>query len=282
MDILSNIVKPDAAIITNIGIAHIGILGSKDAIAREKKKICNHFNGSQIAFFYEDEKYFDFLSEGIHGKIIPYGPKSTKGFKGYEDLGLDGTSINWEGFQVLFPLFGFHNLLNALAALSLAQELGIRSSNIIEGLESVHPIFGRSQVLKGNITIIQDCYNSNPDSVQEVLKFLCSVTWKGRKIAVLGSMLELGEESHNAHMQVTQYAAGLGLDFLYLFGEEYETAYSSLVNGKNDSDVYWTDSFSSLVREIRNYIIKDDLLLLKGSRGIELERLIPEITKLNI
>lgn len=285
MDILSDIVKPDAAVITNIGVAHIGILGSKDAIAREKKKICAHFNGNQTAYFYEDEPYFAFLSKGVNGKIIPYGPRSTKGFTGYEDRGLDGMTINWEGFRVLFPLFGFHNLLNALGALSLARELGIGNREIKSGLESVKPLFGRSQVLKGRITIIQDCYNSNPDSVREVLHFLSTVHWKGRRIAVLGSMLELGAESEKAHMEILHDAQARHLDRLYLFGSEFEKAWSSFLKESSslkenkDIPVYWTGNFSFLVKEIKENVREGDLILLKGSRGVELERLVPELTK---
>ncbi|MBN2532453.1 MAG: UDP-N-acetylmuramoyl-tripeptide--D-alanyl-D-alanine ligase [Spirochaetales bacterium] len=277
MDILSDIVKPDAAVITNIGVAHIGILGSKDAIAGEKKRIFTHFNGNQTAYIYEDEPYFSFLSKGVKGRIIPYGLKSTKGFTGYEDRGLDGMTINWEGFRVLFPLFGFHNLLNALGALTLARELGIGNREIIDGLEGVTPLFGRSQVVKGRITIIQDCYNSNPDSVKEALEFLGTVSWKGRRIAVLGSMLELGRESENAHLQILHDKQILHLDRLYLFGPEFEKPWSVYLKGKKDIHSFWTDDFSSLVKELKENVQEGDLLLLKGSRGIELERLVPEL-----
>ena len=280
MDILSDIMKPDAAVITNIGTAHIGILGSKDAIAWEKKKICAHFNGNQTAFFYEDEAYYSFLSRGVKGKIIPYGQRSTKGFTGYEDLGLDGMTINWEGFRVHFPLFGFHNLNNALCALSLAQELGISSSDIINGLESAKPLFGRSQVLKNKVTIIQDCYNSNPDSVHEVLAFFPNIVWKGRKIVVLGSMLELGDESEKAHAKAIQYALSLNLDFIYLFGEEFRKAYTQIRDRVKNTHVYWAGTFSKLLHEMKEKVIEGDLILLKGSRGVALERLAPELLKL--
>jgi UDP-N-acetylmuramoyl-tripeptide--D-alanyl-D-alanine ligase len=275
MDALADIINPDAALLTNIGTAHIGILGSKDAIACEKKKICDHFDGNQVVFLYEDEPYFSFLARGVRGSVIPYGPRSTQGFTGYKDRGLDGMTINWEGSRVLFPLFGFHNLLNALGAISLTRELGAGKSEIINGLEGVKPLFGRSQVIKGRITIIQDCYNSNPDSVREVLDFFHTLPWEGRKIAVLGSMLELGEESGNAHMEVLNHTNIRHLDRVYLFGPEFEDPWVRYRDGKKETCLSWTDSFSTLAAEIKKDLREGDLLLLKGSRGVELERLVP-------
>ncbi|MBN2439868.1 MAG: UDP-N-acetylmuramoyl-tripeptide--D-alanyl-D-alanine ligase [Spirochaetales bacterium] len=279
MEVLSNIVQPDAALITTIGSAHIGILGSKDAIAGEKKKICSFFTGKQSLFLYEDEPYFSFLSKGIAGKIIPYGQKSTKGFRGYKDLGLDGIAINWEGSRVRFPLWGIHNLHNALGALAVARELGLSNSDIIEGLSRVKPLFGRSQVYKGAYTVIMDCYNSNPDSVKEVLSFLHTLSWKGRKIVVLGSMLELGDEADAAHTLVVQKALSLSFDGIYLFGEEFKGVYKTLKEKELNAPLYWTDKFESLQKEVKDVVEEGDLILLKGSRGVALERLFPELQK---
>ena len=176
MDGLSRIVKPAAALITNIGSAHIEFFGSRRRIALEKKKIFKYFSGKEMGFIHEAEPYFNFLENEVKGTIIPFGPKSTEGYRGSMDLGLDGTSIDWEGLQVHFPLFGYHNLLNALAAITLTQNLGVPPVSIRRGLENVQPLFGRSQIIRGCITIIQDCYNANPESMRTVLEIFDSLS----------------------------------------------------------------------------------------------------------
>ena len=131
--------------------------------------------------------------------MVVFGPGSTPGFGGSESMGLGGTLIHWEGFRIRFPLFGPHNLANALGALSVARELGVPNAEIRDGLEAVTPLFGRSQVIRGEVTVIADCYNANPDSMERALEFLESLPWEGKRIAVLGGMRELGELTGGAH-----------------------------------------------------------------------------------
>jgi UDP-N-acetylmuramoyl-tripeptide--D-alanyl-D-alanine ligase len=273
MDVLADIVKPDYAIITNIGTAHIGILGSKEAIALEKKKIFKHFSGIEKGFVFEDEEFYEFLSGGVRGTIFRFGPKSTRGIEGYTDLGLDGIAIDWEGLRVRYPLFGHHNLSNALAAITVAMEIGIEKEKIKEGLESVTPLFGRSQIIKGPLTFIQDCYNANPDSVSEVLRFFDSLSWKGRKIAVLGSMLELGSESGKAHTEIAALAKELRMDAVFFYGAEYEEAFFATTGSGCTKCWKWTNNFDTLVHSVAEFARDGDIVLVKASRGMALERI---------
>ncbi|HTX72700.1 MAG TPA: Mur ligase family protein, partial [Rectinemataceae bacterium] len=121
MDELAEIYEPDLALITNIGTAHIGILGSRDEIAKEKKRIFSRFDGRQEGLVWEEDEYRQFLKEGVRGRILEYGPKSTTGFRAARDLGLDGYEVDWEGLRFIFPLAGRHNLINAIAAMALAE-----------------------------------------------------------------------------------------------------------------------------------------------------------------
>lgn len=275
MDLLAGMVRPELALITNIGSAHIGFLGSREAIAREKRKIFNAFSGREKAFLHEDEEFFDYLAAGARGKVIAFGPRTTPGYRWSETLGLDGTTVHWEGLQVRFPLFGAHNLVNALAAVSVSVELGINKNKIKMGLESVRPLFGRSQILKGPVTVLLDCYNSNPDSVAQVLDFMRALEWRGRKVAILGSMLELGEQEADGHRRTGRLAAHSGLDALLLFGAEMEPASETLKGEGFPGFSAWTDDFDTLRAWVRDLIRPGDLVLLKGSRGVELERLLP-------
>ncbi|UCF97628.1 MAG: UDP-N-acetylmuramoyl-tripeptide--D-alanyl-D-alanine ligase [Spirochaetaceae bacterium] len=277
MEVLADIYRPDVAVITNIGTAHIGFLGSREAIAREKKKILHYFDGIQKAFIYEAESFSDLLKDGVQGEVIHFGPRSTRGFEGSEDLGLDGTIIHWEGLRIRFPLFGAHNLRNALASISVSAELGISKENIKQGLEKTRPLVGRSQIFRGPVTIIQDCYNANPDSFRQVFGFVFALPWPGRKIGVLGAMKELGEQSQEAHRQIGTEAGEGDFQGLFLFGEEMEEAFRQIRDRDFKGMVSWTTDFQSLRESLQSYLREGDLLLIKGSRTAELERLMPEL-----
>jgi len=276
MDILADIYRPDIAVITNIGTAHIGLLGSREAIAREKRKVFSYFDGTQKAFICESEKYEDLLKEGLRGSIVRFGPTQTRGFEGSEDLGLGGTIIHWEGLQIRFPLFGAHNLRNALASISVSAELGISKENIKEGLESVRPLFGRSQIIRGAVTVIQDSYNANPDSFGQVFAFISALPWPGRKIGVLGAMGELGEYSDEAHRRVGGQATLCDFQGLFLFGEQMGSAYQEIKKQAFRGTVEWMTDLESLRTSLRSYLREGDLLLIKGSRAAEMERLMPD------
>ena len=277
MDVLADIYRPDVAAITNIGTAHIGLLGSRETIAREKKKIFDYFSGTQKAFIYESENYEDLLTDGVRGEIIRFGPTQTRGFEGSEDLGLDGTIIHWEGLRIRFPLFGAHNLRNALLSISVSAELGVSKENIKEGLETVRPLFGRSQIIRGPVTVIQDCYNANPDSFQQVFAFISALPWPGRKIGVFGSMGELGERSAEAHRRIGGQATSCGFQGLFLFGEEMEAAFREIRSRAFKGTVQWMTDIEALGSSLHSYLREGDLLLIKGSRAVELERLLPEL-----
>jgi UDP-N-acetylmuramoyl-tripeptide--D-alanyl-D-alanine ligase len=279
MDILADIARPDCALVTNIGRAHIGPLRSQAGIAREKKKIFRWFDGRQKAFLFEGERYYAYLARGVRGAVIPFGPRSTKGFEGSQDLGLDGTLIHWEGLRIRFPLFGSHNLANALAAITVAVELGASGSAVQEALEAVEPLAGRSQILRGGATVIQDCYNANPDSVRELLAFVKPLAWKGRKIAVLGSMLELGQRASEEHRSIGAETARAGFDAVLLFGREMATAYQEMRRLGYSGLIEWTTDFAALRGRLLALVQPADLVVIKGSRGMELERLVPELVE---
>jgi UDP-N-acetylmuramoyl-tripeptide--D-alanyl-D-alanine ligase len=278
MDVLADIVRPDCALITNVGTAHIGLLGSLDAIAAEKKRIFAHFDGRQTGFLPEEERYRVFLAEGVRGKIVFFGPGSTPGFEGSESMGLGGTLIHWEGFRIRFPLFGPHNLANALGALSVVRELGVPNAEIRDGLEAVAPLFGRSQVLTGEVTVIADCYNANPDSMARALDFLEALPWRGRRVAVLGGMRELGEMTGPAHAELGERLRGTGLDAVFLFGAEMEHALTAAAGGASAGRISWTVDMETMGRTLEALVRAGDIVLLKGSRGLELERLLPSLS----
>jgi len=270
---LAAVLDPNLALITNIGSAHIGIIGSRQAIADEKKKIFSFFTGENIALIPENDDYRDFLAKGLNGRVVFYGPSSLNSLGGIRDLGLHGTEIVWEGESVRFGLPGKFNLANALAAAALALELRIGVSSVRLGLESVKPLFGRGEILYGRTTVIRDCYNSNPESVEEALDFCDSLEWPGRRIYVIGSMLELGGASEKAHSDLGKRLASCKAGMVFLFGEEMQAAAETMKKEKAGLLFLYTKDRDELSRALDSSVKSGDLILLKGSRGCELETL---------
>jgi UDP-N-acetylmuramoyl-tripeptide--D-alanyl-D-alanine ligase len=269
---LARVLEPSVALITNTGSAHIGILGSRGLIAEEKKAIFSRFSGTETALIPEGDEFTDFLAEGVRGRVKIFGPASFAEWEGVRDLGLWGSEIRWAGKAVRFPLPGKHNLKNALAAIALAREAGAGDEAIRRGLESVEALFGRSEIIEGPVTVIRDCYNASPQSSAEALAFCDGLEWTGRKVYVLGSMLELGDHAPEAHANIGRALAASGADMILLFGEEMETAAEVLRQGGSRA-YYYTRNMTELAAALKAYIRPGDLVLLKGSRGNALEQL---------
>ena len=272
IEILVNIVNPDFAVITNIGPAHVGLLGSVKAIALEKRKIFTFSSENSRGFLSENEPFFALLAEGNEQRIVKFGPNSTPGYISSRSLGLDGTIMQFEQMEIHLPLVGVYNLQNALCAIRVGQVLGISGDRIKAGLEKARPLFGRGEVIKGDITIIQDCYNANTVSIQKALDFVDTLSFTGRKILVLGSMKELGDATDSEHKLVGISAADSTSNIIFFFGEESEAAYNA-AKERGHPDVSWTTSFEELAAAVTGRIAAGDLILLKGSRSMELERL---------
>ena len=269
MELLAEIVRPDIAVITNIGTAHIGLVGSKDAIAQEKKAIFSRFDGSQTGFVYEAEPYRGELAADVSGSVMYFGPETTPDYEGAEPDGVGGSIIRWRGNEIHVPLPGEHNVRNALAAISVGLHFGCTDDEIVRGLESVEAEFGRGEVIRGAVTIIQDSYNANADSMLAAIRYVDGLAPSGgKKVLVLGAMYELGSYAAEHHLRVARAAAESSADVVILFGEEFEQAAQEL------GGVFWTDDFESLRRGVARRVSRGDLVLLKGSRGIRLERLV--------
>lgn len=284
MDELVSIYEPDIAVITNIGTAHIGLIGSRDGIAAEKKKVFSRFDGRQAGFVWEDDPYREFLHAGVRGKVAEFGCRTTEGLSEYRSLGLAGWKLRWSGQTILFPLPGRHNLLNALAALSVAAELRLEPAPVAGGLASVKPLFGRSEIFEGRISLLRDCYNANPDSVAAAIDFCDSLESSGRKVYVLGSMRELGDTSAEEHNVMGIRAASSKAAGLFFFGEEARASFeaarsaaqsaggSSLSGAGPGRMIFHTNDIEALKSAVLSYLKDGDLVLVKASRGLALER----------
>jgi len=275
---IAKVLSPSLALITNIGTAHIGILGTQRAIAEEKKCIFENFSETSVGFIPENDEWKEFLADIRTGTVRFFGPSTTEGYAGYTNLGIDGTLINYDGISIHLTLPGKYNLMNTLGAITLARYAGLKGTEIKNGIEKVKPLFGRAEVIKGDATIMLDCYNANPDSMESALDFCADLEWAGKKIFVLGTMLELGEESSNAHERICRIASKSDVDNVFLFGNEMVSAGKLIdwdrVNVQSFIDI---DELSTALSET---VRTGDLVLIKGSRGMALERVCPSLVGL--
>ena len=267
----ASVLKPNIAVITNIGHAHIGFFGSKREILNEKKCIYKYLSDNDVALVPADDECADELADGVTGNIHYYGAGLYDEFEGTRSLGLDGTEIYWAGGKIHFALPGNHSFEDAMAAVAIAKEASVSNSAIKQGLESVRPLFGRLEILKGRTTVIRDCYNANPESTAKCIEFCDSIEWPGRRLYVIGDMLELGEASFCEHKKLGELLLQSKADMLFLYGTEIKTAGLCLTD--RNRSFYHAQDINELSEILNRYVQTGDLVLLKGSRGCALERL---------
>mgnify|MGYP000843601214 CR=1 FL=1 len=266
---LAAVLKPNIAVITNIGTAHIGMLGSKDAIAHEKKQIFSCFDENSVGFVPDKDEYTAFLQEVPHGKTFTYSAAPDA----YTLEGLSGTEIRYKGENIRLPLPGIHNVQNAFAAIAVAEYCNIPLRSIKAGIENMQALFGRSQIIRGPVTYLLDCYNANPDSMNAGLALCANIAVNGKKIYVLASMKELGTKSAEAHRAVCAAAFASDADALFFFGEEMCKAAVEQNKTSNKPFFCFRESDANKLRDTLDSLLKrNDFVFLKGSRSLQLEQ----------
>ncbi len=276
MAVLAEVLRPEYAVITNIGTAHAGPLGGERGIAEEKSGIFAFFTKKSRAFLPEKDKYLSYLESACGERYVLFGSGRSSLLGETENLGLKGWRITYDGTEAVFSLPGEHNLENLYAAVAVAEYFNIGKDAVIRGIESVSALPGRGRVIAGEVTIIEDSYNANGDSVSRALDYLENLSVEGRKIAVLGSMKELGSESENIHRKIGLKVRDLSIDAVFFFGDETASAYEAAVGGGPDR--FYFNNYEKLEDSIAGYIDRGDTVLLKGSRSMELERLVDTLT----
>ena len=282
IDYLADIARPDVSIITNIGMSHIENLGSQEGIFKAKTEICNYFNKESLLIVNADDKY---LQKALNFKgfsVVGYGIENDCQYKArdIENLGLEGTRFSVDIYEREYHIHvktpGVHNVYNALAAIACGVHYNIGPNKIIEGIENFSLTKMRMSVEKaGNVTIINDCYNSSPDSVNAALKVLS--TQDTRKVAVLGDILEMGEFAKDAHYKIGEWVAENKIDVLLTAGENAKF----IAEGTKNSDIYSFDTTDELVLNISKFIKENDTVLVKASRGMHFEKVVEKITEDN-
>ncbi len=279
MDELAAVYEPDCALITNVGTAHVGVLGgTRAAIAEQKKRIASRFDGGQTLVVWEDDDFRDALMTGVRGRCETYGPRSTDGFEGARDLGLDGWALRYRGVEARLRLPGAHNLLNALGAIRAASLYGVGPEHVAAGLEAVSPLSGRTSVIRGEYTVVDDCYNANAESAVAAIGFCDGADARGRRLYVLGSMKELGAEAAASHRRVGEAAAASRADAVFFYGDEARDAYEAARAARPGKEFRWFGDYGELESAVAAAAAPGDLILVKASRSMALERLVERLT----
>jgi UDP-N-acetylmuramoyl-tripeptide--D-alanyl-D-alanine ligase len=290
---LCRIAPPDIAVITNIGTAHIGLLGSREAIAEAKSEILGDWgletgdwqrDHAKVAVLPADDDFFVFLRERAKEDVITFGFSPNARVRALDcQVDWDGTTLSaTDGKQTVtlkLPVLGEHNARNALAALAVAKVLGIDWGIATEALEKFQPPKMRLQrqwLDPPGCWVINDAYNANPDSVKAALKTLKALPAK-RKVAVLGEMLELGAFHEQGHREVGEVAAET-VDLLIVVGEgAMAIAEGALAAGMPSERVVRFATLEEAQRAWREWLRAGDVVLLKASRAVGLERLLSEL-----
>jgi UDP-N-acetylmuramoyl-tripeptide--D-alanyl-D-alanine ligase len=274
---LAEIAAPDIGIITNAYPAHLASMGSVAGVARAKGELFSRLLPGGTAIYNADDAL-------ISACPTPAGViRRGFGLRGAEitALHLKSCGNQGQGFtlkigektaELMLHAFGLHNVYNALAAAAAADSLGLSMAAIVSGLASFSPYDKRFKLEDlGPIVLIDDSYNSNPASTGAALLTLQSLKGDKRAIAVLGDMLELGEESLPAHRDVGRLAASC-VDRLYLFGTLGKSvAEAALEAGVPENEVVCAASHAEILSDIVKDHLDGDYILVKGSRGMRMD-----------
>lgn len=284
---LTNFVPPDLAVITNVGEAHIGLLGSKDNIFRAKSELLQSLNKDGVAVLNKDDPYFLKMLEIVKDKkIITFGLENKSdimacNIRMISDRGMKFTLKikDVEDREIFFPLLGRYNIYNALAASAVAFALEVKSNLIERRLADFKPLDRHMHLnnFDNGIKILNDSYNASPFSVKKALETLVEVAQGHRKIAILGDMLELGEKSDFYHREIGKEVAKLSIDILITLGEGGRIiAYSFLENGAKKDQIFSFEKTEKkyLTKKLWNLVRPGDFVLLKGSREMQMEEVL--------
>ena len=266
---LGEISSPDYAIITNIGDSHIEFLKTRDNVFKAKTELLE-FVDKENTFVCGDDEYLGKLDVNKVG----FNGNNTHKIESY-DFSNKGSKFILDGKEYEMSLLGKHNISNTAIAIELAKKIGLTDEEIQKGLKEIKISNMRFQEIKiGNDIYINDAYNASPMSMKAAIDTLNEIYNDKYKIAILGDMLELGENEVDYHMDVLNYLLDKKIKLIYLYGERMKKAYDIFMKNKSEEYRFWYyPTKEGIVESLKN-IKMDKVILLKASRGIKLEEII--------
>jgi UDP-N-acetylmuramoyl-tripeptide--D-alanyl-D-alanine ligase len=273
---LTEIARPDYAVITNIGPAHLERLGSIAGVAAAKGELFAGLSPEAVIAVNLDDEWVRPIATRFSGRRVTFGNGGEVYARNIVDLTGDGVAFDLvivaRTVKVRLHLVGTHNVSNALAAAAIAHAMGIGPEVIARGLERTVGAAMRMQVkrLANGVTLINDAYNANPSSVEAALVALRR--FSGRPVVVLGDMWELGDETRHAHHAVGERAAALGIAELFLLGAQAATtAEGARAAGMRPAAIHVCGSHAEVAEAVVARWQPGDAVLVKGSRGMKMD-----------
>lgn len=278
---LAEIALPTVGVVTNVGETHMGILGSLDNIAAAKAELVEAIGHDNLVVLNADNPYVLAMQNKARGKVVFYGlnpgasvraENIVNGENGQLVTRFDCLSARGSVSIVLHAV-GIHNVYNALAAIAVGWELGLKPRELQTGIARFVPGAMRLEVQKyGEYTVVNDVYNASPLSMTAALDTLASIS-QGRRIAVLGDMLELGEAAIEAHHKIGKIAAEKGIEVLLTVGELAKyIADAAREHGIKEVQAF--DGHKEAIESLRSIMKPGDYILFKGSRGMRMETML--------
>ncbi|MEN8907548.1 MAG: UDP-N-acetylmuramoyl-tripeptide--D-alanyl-D-alanine ligase [Clostridiales bacterium] len=279
---LSKITEPDIAVITNIGLAHVENLGSKQNILKAKMEVLDGLSSNGTVVLNGDDSLLKGMKNLLKYTTVFYGMEEGLEYQAFniKTLGEKGSSfeitINSRDYKVFVPVPGIHNIYNALSAFVIAKELGLSPDNIIEEISNYSPEKMRMEILNiKNFKIINDVYNASPQSMEAAIDVLSAFNSSKRKIAVLGDMLELGKWSEKFHRELGEFILTKEVDSLITVGKDAKIIAQSASDSSNkEISIFSFINNDDAINFLKDYIREDDIILIKGSRGMHMEEII--------
>ena len=273
---LARIAQPEIGVVTNVAPVHLEFFESVAGIARAKYELIAALPAGGTAVLNGDDKYVSQFGRDFKGKVVLYGLQASADVRAenIQSRGSEGSAFDLVAGsfreRAVLRLVGTHNIYNALAAVALGLEQGLSPSEAVAALASLAPADKRGQVVKlGNITVINDCYNCNPKALEAMVDALAGMPAK-RRIVVAGEMLELGPAGEELHRQAGHYIAGKKVDRLIGVQGQAQHMVEAARQAGMQADFVATPEEAGdwLAREAHD----GDVVLLKASRGVKLER----------
>ena len=283
---LSRLAQPDVAIITNIGIAHLEFMGSREAIAREKGDLAAALGAAGTLILNSGDQFSEAIAQRTVGRVIFAGLERgdvqareiVQTASGAEFSILEGA----HHCHAVLPVPGLHMVQNALLAVAAGRVFGLSLEECAAGLAAAPLTRARLQIKTiHGVQFIDDSYNANPDSTKAALRTLAELETDGRRIAVLGEMAELGKESAEGHAEVGRVAASLGIDQLIALGQG-SAGIASAARAGGLINCTMVASAAEAARLLREAAQPGDLVLVKGSRSARTEQVLEVFSQMEI
>jgi UDP-N-acetylmuramoyl-tripeptide--D-alanyl-D-alanine ligase len=283
---LATMAAPDVGLITNITAAHLDQLRTVEQVARAKGELFGTMRPDGTAVVNLEDPWVRKLGEGYRGRKITFGMQDDADIR-FGHM----TANHLESIDMKFSVFGrpaemhlmvpgFHNVMNAMAATAVAMALEVDLNAALDGISKFRPMKWRMERLQlaSGVQVINDCYNANPLSMDAALRTVSAARRAGRFVAVLGSMRELGPEADIRHREVGAEAAQHHVDLLFAFGEHAQELADGARSGGIAADcVSTTEDIEELKKRVVMVLKPGDVVLVKGSRGMKLERLVDHL-----